>query len=205
MKIKILSIIVLLTNLLTAQNADKKKDMRLLVESGYETTAGNKYAHFGAGIEYKISKRNSISFRLKYHHADINHEEKGSSSSVMILNPGYKIVYKSEVISIPINYKFTSAFFINNVEIFFNAGPTLNFTWDDEYIVAKNIKKINNKAYLNINLGTGFSYKLNEKNKVYVSGEAFIIGGAKAKGEGLLTVGLPPSSSMINLGWEYNL
>lgn len=205
MKIKIFSLIVLLTNLLMAQNADKKKDMRFLVESGYETTAGNKYAHFGIGIEHKMSKRHGLSFRIKYHHADINHEEKGSSSSVMILNPGYKIVYKSEVISIPINYKFTSAFFIKNMEFFFNAGPALNFTWNEEYIVAKNIKKINNKAYLNINLGTGFSYKLNEKNKLYISGEFFIIGGAKTEEVGLLPMGISPVSLLINLGWEFKL
>lgn len=206
MRIKILSFMLLLTSISKAQ---QEKEFHFLSETGIEQTANESCFHFGIGIEYSLNNSSSFLVRVKYHNAGINKEHKSSSNSGIInfnLNPSYKIIFKSKLITIPFNYKYEKVFFSKKFSIFSLIGPALNFTIDEEYTVAENIKLQNNKTYINFNLGLGFGYHINPKSSIFINTEILDFGGGKTDKKGFpFSSSHFPNSMLLNIGYKFKI
>lgn len=187
--------------------AQKENNLHLLIETGHQHVNSKNYAHLGVGIEYSFTKKSSLTFRAKYLQTGISVNNEGSSSGwfSLTLDPSYKLLYKGEILAFPLNYKFETKLFTEKLRFFFNAGPTVNFTLKEKYIITKNIKAYDNPIYLNFNLGLGFGYKINEKNSIYISGESYSFGGGKTEEIGLLSSRIKAEVSFINIGFKHKL
>ena len=205
---KNLSILFFLTSTLIF--SQKKDNLYLLTETGIQNTNNEISLQFGAGIEYSFSKKSSLTARIKYLRMGIKTEHGVNPNNAFgfNFNPYYKMHYEGEVISIPLNYKWESRFLFPKLHFFFNTGFALNFTLNEQFLIAKNITPdIDNKTYINFNLGLGFSHTISKRFDLYLSMESFFFGGAKSiESKGfIVSTKLTPSTSTFNLGLRYRL
>lgn len=185
-------------------NAQEKKDFHFLIESGLESTGKKNYFHFGAGTEYFFTKKSSLLLRIKYHNSNIN--QKHESNGGFFSTRSYNIVFNSTLLTIPLNYKYESSLFSKNISIFTYIGPALNFTLDEQYLVTENIDKQDNKTYININLGLGFSYKLDDSSSIFFATEGFSFGGGKTDKKGFIfSSRIFPTSILFNVGYKFKI
>ncbi|WP_299161388.1 hypothetical protein [uncultured Tenacibaculum sp.] len=209
MKILKIIIIYLLFNVSTSFS-QQKKDIFLLIETGYQNLNNQAQIHFGVGFEYYLSKKSSLSLRVKYLHTGIEYlKVKSSAGFASFFNfTGKKFLYKGQIISIPFNYKFENHFFIKKMKYFFSIGPALNFTLKNQFLITENLTpNHNNNIYVNLNLGLGFMYKLNKRTDLLISGETSLFGGAKTHESigFIFNSKLTPDASAINFGVRYRL
>ncbi|WP_272150048.1 outer membrane beta-barrel protein [Tenacibaculum aiptasiae] len=195
---------------ITTSFSQQKKDMYLLTETGYQNLTNKTYIHFGIGAEYFLSKKSSLSLRIKYLNTGIEyHKAKISAGFAGFFgSPEKAFSYKGKIITIPFNYKFENRFFFKNIKYFLNTGVALNFTVEDRFLIAKNITpNYNNKTYFNFNLGAGFIYKLNNKIHLSISKEISLLGGAKTQESVgfIFPQKLSPYTSILNIGLRYRL
>lgn len=203
MKVKVLAFLLLSFFSTVAQ---EKKETYFLLESGYENVNGSPKIHFGSGVERFISRRGSITLRMKYLHIGIDVREKGSPG-ILFGKPSYRFLYKGSIISIPFNYKFENKLIKDKAYYFFNVGLALNFILEEQYLIADNIAPYTgNQTYMNFNLGIGFIIKASQKIDILISGETFLFGGGKTEPKGTLVSNrLRPDQSIINTGIRFKI
>ncbi len=90
-----------------ASSQDENK-MFVLFESGLNKVNSDFKIHFGGGVEYLLSKKSSLTLRLKYFKTgiDYNKEAIECSFASFFCSSGRTFLYEGENLKIPVNYKF---------------------------------------------------------------------------------------------------
>lgn len=190
--------------------SQNKNDLFLLTETGFNKVNANNEINFGIGVEYFISKKSSLLFRLKYLKSGIDYFTEGSSSSgggfgfiYFSGTPSRRLLYKGSALKIPINYKWETPFISQKLKIFFLGGFAINLTLKDNFKEIDGLTTETTKVNLNLNLGLGIVYKINNVFDVYIQGEGYSGNPKTEKFGSIFKSKLRTEESLFGLGIRY--
>lgn len=205
---KTISLLLLIFTVIGNANSQNKSKFYFLGETGLNQVNNKNKLNFALGTEYYISNKSSLILKLKYFKNGIDFFQKGTSCGKLGLfcSKEKKLIYKSTILKIPLNYKWESDYIFNNLSFFFTSGLNLDFTLNEEFIEVKNITPNKSSVNLGFNVGLGFAYKLSSSLDILTFGNLYS-GSAKSveKIGFIFNSKIRTREASLSIGFRYKL